>query len=55
MMRLPLAKQEDMAVYGNMEVSSSMDISQKIVLPSLDEMGTSNSTGAWNIDQNTGA
>ncbi|NCC16401.1 MAG: hypothetical protein EOM28_08645 [Clostridia bacterium] len=46
-----VAEQKLIDTYGSTEDPNSIDISQKIVLPSVDEMGTDGNTGAWNINQ----
>lgn len=45
------AEQDAMAAYGSTEGPNSIDISQKIVLPSVEEIGTGSSTGTWGINQ----
>ncbi len=49
------AEQDAIAAYGSTEDPDSIDISQKIVLPSVAEMGTGSSAGMWKIDQNSRA
>ena len=49
------AEQAAIADYGSTEDPDSIVISQKIVLPSVNEMGTGNSEGVWKIDQNSRA
>ncbi|MCQ4936386.1 S-layer homology domain-containing protein [Anaerotignum propionicum] len=45
------AEQKLIAAYGSTEDPNSIDISQKMVLPSVEEMGTGSSAGTWNINE----